>query len=473
MTATLTKGEGIWYNVRKSKGASMDNATIEFERKAYREILAWKQNLAGKTALLVEGARRVGKTHLVKRFAQQEYETFIYIDFSAKGKQIRAYRRAFEECDDIANLLERLQLQSGVTLIPGRSCVIFDEVQRYPAAREAIKQLVEYGRYHYMETGSLLGIHENVKDIVIPSEEHAVRLHPMDFEEFLWANANAPLADYIRKCYTERRPLGKDLHEKAKGLARQHMVVGGMPQPVEAFLRGGDHRLEAAERMKREILRLYVQDIGKYAKGYAPKVRAIFRHIPGALNSKEKKFRLSDLDTNARMRRYENAFLWLSDAMVSNIAYNSTDPGVGLEMSLESSLFKCYSADTGLLVSQSMTGEKEIDGRVLRGILYDKLGVNEGMFFENYVAQALVSAGHELLFHSKSKPKMEIDFLIRRGIKACPIEVKSSACRRHASLDALIEKCRGKLGEKYVVCAEDFHEEGGITYLPFYMAHCL
>ena len=451
----------------------MENSAIEFERKAYRDILDWKARLADKTALLVEGARRVGKTHLVKRFAEREYESFIYIDFSAKGKQIRAYRRAFEECDDVANLLERLQLQSGVRLVSGRSCVIFDEVQRYPAAREAIKQLVEYGKYHYIETGSLLGINENVKNIVIPSEEHAVKLCPMDLEEFLWANGNSLLAEHIRKCYAEKRPLGKDLHEKAIGLARQHMVVGGMPQSVEAYLRGGDHRLEAAEEMKREILRLYVQDIGKYAKGYAPKVRAIFRHIPGALNSKEKKFRLADLGANARMRRYENAFLWLSDAMVANIAYNSTDPGVGLEMNLESSLFKCYSADTGLLVSQSMTGEKEIDGRMLRGILYDRLGVNEGMFFENYVAQALVAAGHELLFHSRSNPKMEIDFLIRRGIKTCPIEVKSAACRRHASLDALIERCRGKLGDKYVACTEDYCNEGGITYLPFYMAHCL
>ena len=453
----------------------MENSTIEFERKAYHEFLDWKAKLAGKTALLVEGARRVGKTHLVKRFAQREYENFIYIDFSAKGKQIRAYRRAFEECDDVENLLERLQLLSGVRLVTGRSCVIFDEVQRYPAAREAIKQLVEHGKYHYIETGSLLGINENVKDIVVPSEEHSVKLYPMDIEEFLWANGNSLLADHIRKCYAEKRPLGTDLHEKAIGLARQHMLVGGMPQSVEAYLLGGDHRLEAAEAMKREILRLYVKDIGKYAKGYAPKVRAIFRHIPSALNSKEKKFRLADLDANARMRRYENAFLWLSDAMVANIAYNSTDPSVGLELNLviREKPTGIRKADTGLLVSQSMTGEKEIDGRVLRGILYDKLGINEGMFFENYVAQALVSAGHELLFHSKTNPKMEIDFLIRRGIKTCPIEAKSAACRRHASLDALIERCRGKLGDKYVVCTEDYHEEGGITYLPFYMAHCL
>ena len=225
--------------------------------------------------------------------------------------------------------------------------------------------------------------------------------------------------------------------------------------------------------MKQEILHLYMQDIGKYAKGYAPKVRAIFRHIPGALHAKEKKFRLADLDVNARMRRYENAFLWLSDAMVANIAYNSTDPNVGLEMSLEDSLFKCYAADTGLLVSQSMTGARDVDGRLLRGILYDKLGINEGMFFENFVAQSLVARGYELLFHSRTNPKMEIDFLIRRGIKICPIEVKSAACRRHASLDTLIKRCRGKLGAKYVICAEEFTEADGITYLPFYMAHCL
>ena len=452
----------------------MYNADIvDFKRKAYEKMLAWKGALAGKTALLVEGARRVGKTHLVCRFAKNEYASSLYIDFSAKGGQTRAYKRAFEECENIANLLERLQVLSGVKLVEGESCVIFDEVQRYPTARESIKQLVEYGKYHYIETGSLLGIHENVKDIVIPSEEHSLKLYPLDFEEFLWANGNSNLSDYIRKCYEQRCPLGKDIHDKAKDIARQYMVVGGMPQSVSAYLQGGDHRLEAAETMKREILRLYVRDIGKYARGYAPKVRAIFRHIPGALNSKEKKFHLADLDVNARMRRYENAFLWLSDAMVANMAYNSTDPAVGLEMSLESALFKCYAADTGLLVTQAMTGSADVDGRVLRGILYDKLGVNEGMFLENYVAQALVARGYDLLFHSRTVPRMEIDFMIRRGIKVCPIEVKSSSCRRHASLDALIERCRGKLGAKYVVCANDFREEGGITYLPFYMTYCL
>ena len=451
----------------------MKNTFDYLKRRAYDELLAWKNDLSDKTALLIEGARRVGKTSLIRRFVEKEYESFIYIDFSEKGRSIRAYKNAFAQCEDVADLLQRFQILSGVTLIPGRSCIVFDEVQRFPSAREAIKQLVAFGKYHYIESGSLLGIHENVKDILIPSEEHSMKLHPLDFEEFLWATGNAKLAEYIRECYSERKSLGQDIHEKAKSLARQYMVVGGMPQSVTAYLAGGEHRLEASERMKREILTLYLHDIGKYARGYAPKVRAVFRHIPGALNSHEKKFKLADLDVNARMRRYENAFLWLSDAMVANIAYNSTDPDVGLEMSLESSLLKCYFADTGLLVSQAMTGSKEVDGRILRGILYDKLGINEGMFFENYVAQALAARGFDLLFHSRSSPKLEIDFMIRSGIKVCPVEVKSSACRQHASLDALIEKYPRRLGAKYVVCAEDLKTENGITYLPFYMVHCI
>ena len=451
----------------------MENNANYLKRRSYGELVAWKRDLADKTALLIEGARRVGKTSLIRMFVEKEYESSIFIDFSEKGRVVRAYKNAFAQCEDVADLLQRLQILSGVTLVPGRSCIVFDEVQRFPPAREAIKQLVAFGRYHYIESGSLLGIHENVKDIVIPSEEHSMKLYPLDFEEFLWATGNDNLAAYIRDCFVARRALGKDIHEKAKALARQYMVVGGMPQSVTAYLAGGEHRLEAAERMKREILNLYLHDIGKYAKGYAPKVRAIFRHIPGALNSHEKKFKLADLDVNARMRRYENAFLWLSDAMVANIAYNSTDPDVGLEMSLESSLLKCYFADTGLLVSQAMTGSREVDGRVLRGILYDKLGVNEGMFFENYVAQALTAGGFDLLFHSRSAPKLEIDFMIRDGIKVCPVEVKSSACRQHASLDALVRKHPGRLGAKYVVCGEDLKIENGVTYLPLYMVHCL
>jgi len=444
----------------------------DFRRKAYAQMLDWKNTLANKYALLIEGARRVGKTHLVETFVSKEYESFIFIDFSRKGKLVQESKKAFTEENDIRGTLERLQTIHRVSLTPGKSCVVFDEVQRFPIAREAIKQLMEYGKYHYIETGSLLGIHENVKDIVIPSEEHKMKMYPLDFEEFLWALGADRTAEAIQECFKKKQPLGW-LHDETVKLARQYMVVGGMPQSVEAYCEGDDHRLEDCEKAKREILSLYEADIGRFARGYASKVRALFRHIPAALNTREKKFHLADIDHNARMRRYENAFLWLSDAMVANIAYNSTNPDLGLEMNLEDSLFKCYSLDTGLLLTQAMAGSKDVDGRLLRGVLYDKFGINEGMFFENYVAQTLVSRGYDLLFYAQSNPRVEVDFLFRNGIKVNPIEVKSSGYRVHSSLDWLIARHPQNLGAKYVICTGDYEMSDGITYLPFYMAHCL
>lgn len=445
---------------------------LDFRRKAYAQMLDWKNNLAGKYALLVEGARRVGKTHLVRKFVEREYESCIFIDFSGKDRLVRESKKAFTEERDVKGTLERLQTLHRVSLVPGRSCVVFDEVQRFPAAREAIKHLVEYGKFHYIETGSLLGIRENVQDIVVPSEEHKMKLHPLDLEEFMWALGADRTAEAIRERFTEKRPM-EWLHGEASKLGRQYMVVGGMPQSVEAYCQGDDHRLEACEAAKREILSLYESDIGKYAGAAAPKVRAIFRHIPAALNTREKKFHLADLGKNARMRRYESAFLWLGDAMVANIAYNARDPGVGLEMNIDDTLFKCYSLDTGLLLTQAMAGTGDPDGRLLRGVLYDKLGVNEGMFFENYVAQALTSRGYDLLFYSRSNPRIEIDFLFRSGIKTCPIEVKSSGYRVHASLDWLVSNRPKGLGPKFVVCPGDYGMDGSVTCLPFYMAHCL
>ena len=453
-------------------------SNITFRRKAYERLLEWKNELASKYALLVEGARRVGKTHLIKAFIASEYESYIYIDFSQSVKTTMASKRAFTQENDVRGILERLEIVHGVKLVPGKSCIVFDEVQRFPQAREMIKAFMEHGRYHYIESGSLVGIKENVKDILIPSEEHSMKLHPLDFDEFLEALGETPLRDRLRSAFAEGRSLGADIHEKALKLFRLYMVVGGMPQSVLAYLAGGDRRLDESEKAKRSILRLYDKDIGKYAKGYASKVRAIFRNIPSALNTREKKFRLADLDTNARMRRYENAFLWLADAMVANIAYNSTNPGVGLGMNIESSLFKCYSLDTGLLLTQAMSGSSEIDGRLIRGVLYDNLGVNEGMFFENAVAQALVAKGYDLLFYSRKDAKniektMEIDFLFRKGIKIVPLEVKSAKCRDHVSLDRLIKAYASKLGQRYVICTKDRFEENGIVYLPVYYVQYL
>ena len=450
---------------------------LEFRRKAYDQMLEWKHSMSNHYALLIEGARRVGKTHLIQKFIEREYESSIFIDFSQKGKLVRDSKKAFTDESDIRGTLERLQTLHHVSLKEGKSCIVFDEVQRFPTAREAIKQLVAYGKYHYIESGSLLGIKENVKDIVIPSEEHKMKLFPLDFEEFLWACGEDRLADRIRECFSAQKPMDW-AHDQAKRLWRQYLVVGGMPQSVSAYLEGRDRPLEASEAAKREILRLYDQDIGKYAKGYASKVRAIFRMIPSALSRHEKKFRLSDIDKNARMRRYENAFLWLADAMVANIAYNATAPDLGLGMNLDNTTCKCYSLDTGLLLTQAMGGTSKTDLRLLRGVRYDNLGINEGMFFENAVAQALVAAGSDLFFFSRRDQKcventMEVDFLVRNGIKICPIEVKSAGYRTHASLDRFVGKYHRNLGPKYVICSDDYEEQGGITYLPIYMTHCI
>ena len=450
----------------------------EFTRKAYEEMRKWKDGLANHYALLIEGARRVGKTHLVKRFVEREYESHIYIDFSKSDHDVRAAKAAFSESNGVQDLISRLELIFLKKMIPGRSCLVFDEVQLFPTAREMIKHLVEYGKYHYIETGSLVGIHENVKDILVPSEEHGMKLHPLDFEEFLDVVGATLMKEKIREAFAARKPLGGGVHEKALDLFRQYMVVGGMPQSVAAYIDGGERPLEACDAAKREILRLYESDIGKYAKGYASKVRSIFRLIPSALARHEKKFHLSDISKNARMRRYENAFLWLSDAMVSNIAYNATTPDVGLGMNLDNTTYKCYLLDTGLLLTQSMGGDPNVDARLLRGVRYDNLGINEGMFFENAVAQAIACGGRDLLFYShrgqqSSAETMEVDFLIRDGIKTCPIEVKSAGFRTHAALDRFIEKYKRCLGRRYVVCTSDYEERAGLVYLPIYMVHCL
>ena len=451
---------------------------IIFQRKAYDKLLDWKTRLADRYALLIEGARRVGKTFLIREFVEREYESSIYIDFSHVDKITKAVKLEFANAQDVEDLLTRLELLFKVRLIPGKSCIVFDEVQRYPIAREMIKSFMEHGKYHYIESGSLVGILENVKDIQIPSEEHGLKIYPLDFEEFLDALGETMLKDHIRACFVAQRPLGESLHGKAMALFRLYMAVGGMPQSVEAYLEADDHKLEASDAAKREILGLYARDIGKYAKGYASKVRAIFQTIPAELAKREKKFHLSDIDVNARMRRYENSFLWLADAMVVNMAYNATNPNVGLEMYRDNSSFKCYSLDTGLLLSQVMGDAPEPDVRLLRAVLYDNLGINEGMFFENVVAQSLVARGRRLFFYSRSDPRdinntMEVDFLIKNGIKVSPVEVKSSNYRSHVSLDRLIAKFPKELGTKYVVCTADFHAKDGIVYLPTYMAHLI
>ena len=447
------------------------------KRKAYQRLLEWKKQ-NGITALLLEGARRVGKSYLAREFAKNEYKSHLFIDFS---KAPKAVRQLFEDnLEQLDTLFLKLSEHYGVRLYPRQSLVVFDEIQAFPRAREAIKALVEDGRYDYLETGSLVSIHENVKGIVIPSEEERIQLFPMDFEEFLWANGDDLTMDFLRDHFASRTELGQLLHRKALDLFRQYLIVGGMPQAVLAF--ADSHDLRKTDQAKRNILKLYREDIQKHAGRYALKTQLVFDGIASQLSRHEKVFRLASLEKNARMREYEDAFLWLREAMVANLCYRSTEPNLGLGINAEYSTLKCYMADTGLLISQAFGGTPGQTAEIHRRLLFNALEVNQGMLVENIVAQMLVAAGHELFFFSASQgnaqERMEIDFLIptpdiSRRHNIAPIEVKSSRYYTHTSLNKLQAKYHEFLGQPYLIHPKDLRFADGILYLPIYMTPCL
>lgn len=324
------------------------------------------------------------------------------------------------EMTDLDMFFLRLQSFYGIQLFQRKSCVIFDEVQRYPKARQMIKYLVADGRYDYIETGSLVSIKQNVQDIVIPSEEDAMQLNPLDFEEFLIAINEELLVDYIRQCFEKRTAMEAALHRKAMNLFRVYMIVGGMPQAVEKYCE--TKNLSDVHRVKQRILKLYREDIAKFAKGYESRVMAIFDEIPAQLTKHEKRFTLASLDKNARFREYEDSFMWLSESKVVNHCFNSTDPSIGINLNRDRLTLKCYMADTGLLITHAIEDGTVLEEEVLKAIMFDRVGINEGMFLENVVAQMLVAAGHKLFFYSRVDKQdfhnnMEIDFLVRNGKK--------------------------------------------------------
>lgn len=433
----------------------------------------------GRTALLIDGARRVGKTHVALEFAKREYKTFLFIDFNRAGS---AVKNLFNEgLEDLDTFFATLSALYNVRLHRRESLVVFDEVQLFPRARAAIKYLVEDGRFDYLETGSLMSIKRNVQDIVIPSEEEHVRMFPMDFEEFLWALGYETLMPFIQECFANKRALGQALHHKAMDLFRQYMIVGGMPQVVDNFARNRDFAL--ADRVKRTILDLYRADIAKHAVGYETRVRSIFEEIPSQLQKHEKKFRLSSLKKEARFRDYKDALFWLDDAMIVNTCYNSTEPNVGLNLGSGRTTLKCYMADTGLLLSHAFDEKAIVSQGIYPQLLFEKLEINKGMLVENIVAQMLAASGHKLYFYSNSSredaaSRMEIDFLIagstlssRHNIS--PIEVKSGKNYTLSSLKKFMSKYAGMLHTPYVVHPRDMREEGGIVFLPYYMVPCL
>ena len=454
-------------------------------RKIYDKLLEWKKDHKGDTALLIEGARRIGKSYIVEEFARKEYESYILVDFSKVNPQVMEFFNLY--LDDLDMLFMNLELYFRRKLTPrqtkgeeARSLVIFDEVQFCPRARAAIKHLVADRRYDYIETGSLISIKKNVKDIMLPSEEHAIEMFPMDFEEFLWAMGDEMLMPYIRLRFDKRLPM-EAFHRRAMDYFRQYLIVGGMPQAVLKYVETRD--FEKVDEVKRDILALYRNDIHKYADNQETKVAAIFEEIPGQLQKHEKKFVLSALQSEARMRDYSQAFFWLSDAKIINCCYNSTAPSIGLKLNEERTTLKCYMGDTGLLISHAFDERGIVSADLYRKLMFDKLEVNEGMLVENIVAQMLRAAGHKLYFFSNSsrtsvEDRMEIDFLIAKPVTTSrhnisPIEVKSGQRYTLNSLRKCIAKYGSQLSTPYVLHDKDVKIEDGIVYLPIYMTPLL
>ena len=449
------------------------------KRKIYEKLLDWKHKEAGRTALLIDGARRVGKSYIAKEFAEAEYKSHILIDFNRAPKEVVDLFDNY--LNDLDTLFMYLSNFYATKLYARETLIILDEVQLCPRARSAIKYLVADGRYDYLETGSLMTIKKNVKDILIPSEEEHIKMYPLDFEEFLWALDNDMLMPFIRNCYEKKQPMGQALHRKAMDYFTQYMIVGGMPQAVERYVQTRD--FDSVDRVKRSILELCRADIVKHAEGYEMKVEQIFDDIPAQLQKHDKKFKLSSLKKEARFRDYEDAMFWLSDAMIMNVCYNSTAPSIGLKLNMDRMTLKCYMADTGLLISHAFDENGIVSEEIYKKLLFDKLEVNKGMIVENIVAQMLVASGHKLYFYANASrddvtERMEIDFLIAKSKisnrhNISPIEVKSSKNYTLRSLQKFKSKFDEQTHIPYVIHPGDYKEENGIVYLPLYMTPLL
>lgn len=445
------------------------------KRKIINKLIDWKNTSNGKTALLIDGARRVGKSYITIEFAKKYYKSYILIDFNRESDELKELFDKY--INDLDTFFMYLSGYYNVKLYPRESLIIFDEVQLFPRARAAIKYLVLDGRFDYIETGSLVSIKKNVKNIIIPSEERHIKMYPMDFEEFLWALGNDTLIDIIRKNFEENKPMGQILHRKAMDYFRQYLIVGGMPQAVEEYVNYKD--FDRVDIIKRDILTLYRNDISKCAEGYEIKLQSIFDEIPSQLNKHEKKFKLSSIKKEARLREYEDALFWLDDAMIVNNCYNSTEPNVGLKLNMNRTTLKCYMADTGLLISHAFDENSIVKEEIYKKLLFDKLEVNKGMIIENIVAQMLVASGHKLYFYSNPtrsdvSSRMEIDFLISKSKvtnrhNISPIEVKSGKNYTVNSLNKFCTKYSEQIATPYVIHTLDYKEEDGIMYLPIYM----
>lgn len=444
-----------------------------YKRKIMQSFIDWKREDDGKTALLVKGARRVGKSTVAEEFAKQSYRSYIKIDFAESDDTIIDL---FDNIRDIDLFFLRLQNIYGVTLYRRESVILMDEIQLCPKARQAIKYLVKDGRYDYIETGSLLSIRKNTKGIVIPSEETRITMYPMDFEEFLWAIDKEGVYDLIKYCFDNKTPLGEAAHRSTMMLYRLYMLVGGMPQAVESYMLKNDFK--AVDRVKRRIIELYSEDFMKIDP--TGTLSKMFISIPGQLSSNISRYKVGSVIKDARPGRMAMDFAEMADSMTVNFEYHANDPNIGLPLKLNNSLFKMFVCDTGLFVTMSFWDKNYTENDIYKKLLSDKLGVDLGYVYENAVAQALRSAGDELFYYTFQNinengivRNYEIDFLLSRKGKLCPIEVKSSGYKSHKSLDLFQSKYSSRILARYLLYTKDVRKDGDLFCLPVYMASLL
>ncbi len=447
---------------------------MELKRKIYDKLVEWK-NGKRKSAVLIEGARRVGKSTIAKKFARENYRSYVVIDFAKARKSVKD--NFLNNLDDLDLFFQNISLEYGVPIFPHETLIVFDEVQRFPRAREAIKYLVEDGRCDFIETGSLISIKENVEGILIPSEELKLKMYPLDFEEFLWAAKDEVLSSYIQECAAGKKPLEEAYHKKAMRRFKEYMLVGGMPQSVVAYFENAGSFFEA-DKEKRLILSLYRDDISKANRRYGTKVASLFENIPSYLSRHEKKVTLSLIQEGATFKRFVDPFFWLEDSMICNDCYKCNDPSVGLSLNKNDSQVKCYMGDTGLLVSLAFSENELLSEGIYRDIMNDKLSLNEGMIYENAIAQMIASTGRKLYFynHFSAEAKrndIEIDFLVsgesKTHAKVYPIEVKSSKNYTCCSFARFKEKFKRKIAPGYIVHPKGYSSSDGVYKVPPYM----
>lgn len=437
-----------------------------FKRKIYDRMLQWKNQENGRSALLIEGARRIGKSTIVETFAKQEYKSYILIDFSNVFEEVDSLFRS--NLADLNYFFLRLQVLYGVSLAERESVIIFDEVQLQPLARQAIKHLVKDGRYDYIETGSLISIRKNVEHIVIPSEEEKIKMYPMDYEEFRWALGDYATMGLLHDVWEKKISIGDDVVRESMRRFRLYMLVGGMPQAVSTFLKTND--LSEVDKTKRKILSLYSEDLQKLDS--TGRAKALFNAIPAQLSKNASRYQVSTVIDNGSASRLSEVIALMKESLIVNVASHVNDPNVGMELTADNDCFKMYLNDTGLFVTLAFRDKEYTDNIIYRKLLSDKLEANLGYIYENMVAQMLRTAGNELYYHtfpSENRHNYEIDFLLSRGTKLCPIEVKSSGYKTHASLDAFREKFGSRVGQSYLVYTKDLQKDGETLLVPVYM----